>query len=85
MNPYMPDKKAFKQVCAEMEGGAPLTLSHVGAVFGTPFWEMLVMCLMDSNDAARAIQGAIARISGEVSNKLPQEAQEPQRPKLVVE
>ena len=57
-----PDKKAFKKVCADLEAGNTLTMAHVGEVFGTDFWVMIVMALMDSQDAARAIQGAIQKL-----------------------
>lgn len=59
----MPDKEAFEEVCAELESGQLLTLSHVGRVFGSDFWEMIVLCFMDANDAARAIQNAMLKLS----------------------
>lgn len=59
----MANKKAFKEVCAELEAGNDLTLAMVERVFGADFSMMLVYTLMDANDAARAIQGAIARLS----------------------
>ncbi len=58
----MADKSAFEVVCAELERGAPLTLEQVGEVFGAEFFMLLVYCLMDAGDAARAIQGAINRL-----------------------
>lgn len=64
----MPNKAEFKRVCDELDEGQLLTFSHVGRVFGQDFWELLVMSLMDSNDAARAIQNAINRLrAGEVT------------------
>lgn len=59
----MANKRAFKEVCAELEAGNDLTLGMVGRVFGDDFWMMLCYAFMDSQDAARAIQGAIARLS----------------------
>ena len=58
----IPDKEAFAKVLAAVEGGEQLTLSHIGRVFGSPFWELLIMCLLDSNDAARAIQMSMLRM-----------------------
>ena len=59
-----PDKKAFKLISTQLES-TPLTLEMVGDVFGKDFWMLLVGALMDSNDAARAIQGAIYRLRTE--------------------
>lgn len=61
------NKKEFKRVVKELEGddttpGRELTFADIGAVFGADFWEMLVIALMDAQDAARAIQGAIGRL-----------------------
>ena len=39
-----------------------LTLEDIGDVFGKDFYIMLVTMLMDAQDAARAIQGAISRL-----------------------
>lgn len=61
---WTPNRIAFDQVCKELEDGQQLTLSHIGRIFGQPFWEMTVFLLLDSQDAARAIQGAIARLAG---------------------
>jgi hypothetical protein len=56
----------FERVKYDLENGEVLTLGMVMSVFGQDFCELLVNCLMDSQDAARAIQGAIARLkSGE--------------------
>jgi len=46
----------------EVKGGQGLTFSHIGRVFGQDFWELLVMCMMDANDAARAIQMSMLRM-----------------------
>lgn len=59
----MANKRAFKEVCAELEAGQDLNLAMVERVFGADFSMMLIYTLMDANDAARAIQGAIARLS----------------------
>lgn len=53
-----------KKVKGKLDKGSELTFAMVGDVFGQPFWELLVTSLMDSQDAARAIQGAIARLRG---------------------
>lgn len=58
------DREAFERVARQLEAGDDLTLEMVGDVFLKEFWMMLVMCFMDSGDAARAIQNAIARLSG---------------------
>ena len=60
-----PNREAFERVCQDLQEGNELTLTHVGEVFGTPFWVMVVSCLMDAGDAARAIQGAIQRLRDE--------------------
>ena len=59
-----PNRKAFKQVCKDLET-EELTLAHIGSVFGEPFWIMIVSCFLDSQDAARAIQGAMNRLKEE--------------------
>lgn len=59
----MPNREEFERVCEELEQGRDLTLPMVERVFGADFSMMLIYTLMDSNDAARAIQGAIARLS----------------------
>ena len=65
MKATYPNKKAFKLVCARVAAGEALTLEEVGEVFGQEFWVILVYALMDSNDASRAIAGAIARLKEE--------------------
>lgn len=57
-----PNKAAFERVCADLAEGYELTFAHIGDVFGTEFWVMLVYAFMDANEAARAIQGAINRL-----------------------
>lgn len=70
----MPNKKAFKDVCTELDNHGlplPLTFEHVGRVFGQEFWVLLVYALMDAQLAARAIQGAIERLrAGESSSEV---------------
>ncbi len=56
-----PNRSAFKRVCEELET-QPLTLEQVGDVFGQPFWIMLVQTLLDAQDSARAVAGAINRL-----------------------
>ena len=58
----MPNKKAFKEVSARVDAGEQLTFEMIGDVFGKEFWMLIVLSLMDANDAARAIQGAINRL-----------------------
>jgi hypothetical protein len=53
----------FKEIQSALKNGNDLTLEMVGYVFGNDFWVLLVQTMMDSNDAARAIQGAINRLS----------------------
>lgn len=61
------DRDALELVVVDLEKGADLTFQHVGSVFGPEFYMLLVEALMDSQDAARAIQNAINRLrSGEV-------------------
>jgi len=62
MNKKYPSKKDFQAVSEAIEKGEQLTFEMIGQVFGTEFWMLLVLSLMDANDAARAIQSAIARI-----------------------
>jgi len=42
-NPY-----EFQNVSEELKRGEQLTLRMIGRVFGQPFWEVLVLSLMDS-------------------------------------
>lgn len=58
-----PDDKAYKKVKIDLQKGRELTFAHIGAVFGPEFWYMVVESLMDAQEAARAIQGAINRLS----------------------
>lgn len=57
-----PNVEAFNDVCTALDAGQELTLEMLGDVFGQPFWIILVYSLLDANDAARAIQGAISRL-----------------------
>lgn len=56
------NKKEFEKVSSELAGGDDLRFDHIGRVFGQDFWMMLVYAFLDSNDAARAIQGAIKKL-----------------------
>lgn len=59
----MASKAEFKKVCDELAAGEDLDFQKVGRVFGEDFWMMIIYSFLDANDAARAIQGAIARLS----------------------
>lgn len=63
------DRDAFERVATLLDEGADLTFEMVGDVYGKEFWMALVMTLMDAGDAARAIQGAVARLSGKKVRK----------------
>lgn len=66
----MADRKAFNRICKELDQDKPLTFEMIGEVFGTPFNMLLVYALLDAQDAARAIQGAINRLkAGGVSEE----------------
>ena len=56
-----PSKTEFTKVCKELTD-QQLTFTQVGRVFGQDFWELLVYALLDSQEAARAIQGAVNRL-----------------------
>lgn len=56
------DREALELVAAELEKGEELNLKHIGDTFGSDFWELIVMLLLDAQDAARAIQGAVNRL-----------------------
>lgn len=58
-----PNDEAYQSVKADLEGGELLTFAHIGEVFGPDFWYLIVESLMDAQEAARAIQGAISRLS----------------------
>lgn len=62
---YETDQEAFETVSEALKHGQPLTHEMVGSVFGSQFWSLLVYTMLDSNDAARAIQGAINRLRDE--------------------
>lgn len=61
------DREAFEKVAQELEDlpDDMLTFRHVGSVFGAPFWELIILALLDSQDAARAIQLASQRLRGQ--------------------
>jgi len=41
---YRVDKLAFETVVRDVEGGIPLNATMLGAIFGTPFWQLLILC-----------------------------------------
>lgn len=60
-----PDVEAFNHVCECLEAGSPLNFEMIGDVFGKGFWIMLVYALIDAQDAAVAIHGAIRKLREE--------------------
>lgn len=60
-----PNDSAYREVKKLLAKGEQLTFPMIGDIFGQDFWVILVYTLMDANDAARAIQGAILRIAQE--------------------
>lgn len=60
----MVNREAVEQVAKDLEGGEQLTIAHLGAVFGDDVYFMIIEMLLDSQDAARAIQGAMNRLQG---------------------
>lgn len=67
--PKFPSQTAFTATKEELREGNDLTFEMVGNVFGQEFWMLLVCAFLDSNDAARAISGAIARLRSDVEVK----------------
>lgn len=65
----MVNREAVEQVAADLEGGEQLTIAHLGAVFGEDVYFMVIEMLLDSQDAARAIQNAMLRLSGRQAEK----------------
>lgn len=57
-----PNDEAYARVKQDLEKGLSITLEMVGDVFGKEFWMLVVYCLLDAQEAARAIQGAINRL-----------------------
>lgn len=57
--------KAFKAVKESLEKGDQLTLDAIGLIFGAPFYQLIVCCLMDAQEAALAISGSIKRLAKE--------------------
>lgn len=55
--------KAFKAVKESLEKGDQLTLDAIGLIFGAPFYQLIVCCLMDAQEAAVAISGSLKRLS----------------------
>jgi len=64
------NREELEKVATELDAGGMLTLEHIGRVFGQDFWMLIVYSLMDASDAARAIQGALLRLSGGQKIKL---------------
>jgi len=58
----MVNAKGLKGTKAKLKAGEELTLEMVGDVFGQEFWILIVEVLLDSQDAARAIQLAVAKV-----------------------
>lgn len=56
------NREAFEKVAQQLEEGEELNLEMVGDVFGKDFYILIVMLLLDAQDAARAIHGAISRL-----------------------
>lgn len=61
------NREAFAEIADRLEGGEDLTFEMIGDVFGKTFWIQLVYTLLDATNAARAIDGAIRRLSGRES------------------
>lgn len=56
------NREAVEALDAKLKAGEDITYSDIGDVIGNPFWELIIMGFLDSQDAARAIQLAVARI-----------------------
>jgi hypothetical protein len=63
VNREVVNREAFENVVKALEKGDQLTLDAIGLVFGVPFYQLLVICLMDAQEAALAIAGSIKRLS----------------------
>lgn len=61
----MVNREELELVSKDLEAGNELTYEHIGRVFGSDAWKLLVYMLLDANDAARAVQGAIYRLKAE--------------------
>lgn len=46
-----PNREEFEKVCKELKYES-LNLTHLGRIFGQPFWELIVLCLCDAREAA---------------------------------
>lgn len=57
------NRKAFNEVVKALENGDQLTLDAIGLIFGAPFYQLIVCCLMDAQEAALAISGSLRRLS----------------------
>lgn len=56
------NRQAFEDVARRLDAGEDFTFTMIGDIFGQEFWVLLVYTLMDANDAARAISGAISNL-----------------------
>lgn len=63
MNTEVVNVEAFERVKKALESGDLLTLDAIGLVFGAPFYQLIICCLMDAQEAALAISGSIRRLS----------------------
>ena len=61
------NRAAFENIATRLEDGEQLTFEAIGDIFGKTFWIMLLYTVMDAAQAARAIDGAIRRLSGKES------------------
>lgn len=63
------NREALEKVEADLNEGNELTFAHIGSVFGSDFWILLVYAFLDAQDAARAIQGAMNRLAAAQERK----------------
>lgn len=61
-------EKAFSDHCYRLDHGEMLSFDAIGRVYGHEFYMLLIHALMDANDAARAISGAIRRLKNETTS-----------------
>lgn len=57
-----PNDGRYREVKKLLAKGEPLTFPMLGDIFGQDFWIILVYTLIDAQDAARAVAGAIGRL-----------------------
>jgi hypothetical protein len=46
-----PNKEEFDLVCKELDNGGFLTFRMIGKVFGSAFWELIVISLIDAKES----------------------------------